>query len=344
MANQPARLVLRPEHDEWDLIEQNPALLDAVLLPESYITPYPPGHLYQHQPHTRLANAVGKAGVALWRDPETPGLCSRTILRHSNLKRLLATPLAKAFPRPLQLALLADSATRRQALQLVLASQAGSETLTPPYFDLDRRDSPVHQLNVALARETVQAAGGQRPTAFVQVTHNRLLRGLLVDVAGDYAATGIRRVVLRVRGLKSERADARELTAMLEAIGAYVAHGVEAYADCAGMLGPVLIVGGATGFTTGTRFFKSVAAALLSTGGGGGGTAIQQLPSGSWSEHPRPAGQSAADTRVKNLEALRELTLLAVDDPDSLIGSMRSGGAQPAVWASVLAARKRRSA
>ena len=38
------RLVLRPEHHEWDLIEQHPQLLDAVLLPESYVAPYPSGH------------------------------------------------------------------------------------------------------------------------------------------------------------------------------------------------------------------------------------------------------------------------------------------------------------
>jgi hypothetical protein len=339
-----ARLVLRPEHDEWDLIQNHATLIDAVLLPESYVTPYPPGHFYQSQPHTRLADTAKQAALPLWRDPETAGLRSRTVLRLTKLRRLLTTPLARAFSLPLDLALVADPAARRHALQLVLATQAGDETRTPPYFDLDRRDSPAHRLNIALAREAAQASAGQMPTAFVQVTHSRLMKGLLADVAVDYAATQVSRVVLRVRGLKSEQADARELTAYLHAIDAFREHGIETYPDCAGMLGPVLIAGGASGFTTGTRFFKSIGGGLLAAGGGGGGTPLQALPSGSWNEQPRPAGQSAADTRVANLTSLRELTMLAVSDPDQLIASLRTGNSQPIAWASVLAERKRRAA
>jgi len=45
----------------------------------------------------------------------------------------------------------------------------------------------------------------------VQVTLNRLLGGLAAQLAGDYAATGARRVLLRVRGLKSEQADRNQI-------------------------------------------------------------------------------------------------------------------------------------
>ncbi len=339
-----AKLVLRPEHDEWDLIEQHPQLLDAVLLPESYVAPYPPGHMLEGREPTRLLDAARASGSDLWRDPETSGLCSRTILRLSATRRLRETPLAREFQMPLDLSILADPEARRHAVELVLATQAGGEMLVGPYFDFDRRDSPTHRLNLQMARETVLVAEEQVPGTFVQVTHHRLLRGLLAEVAADYETVGVRRVVIRVRGLKSELADAQELTAYLDAIDAFTSRGIQAFADCAGKLGPVLVAAGAEGFSTGTRFFRCVPGAILSAGGGGGGASIASQPGGAWSEVPREPEQTARETRVSNLLTLREHTELAVRDPNALIASLRAdGGAQPAIWASVLAERRRRA-
>lgn len=62
-AKRHVRLVLRPEHNEWDLIEQHPQLLDAVLLPESYVAPYPSGHPLVHASRLRVAvNSARKSG------------------------------------------------------------------------------------------------------------------------------------------------------------------------------------------------------------------------------------------------------------------------------------------
>jgi hypothetical protein len=339
------RLVLRPEHHEWDLIEQHPELFDAVLLPESYVAPYPAGHHFGGQEPTRLLDTVRGAGLDVWRDPETAGLCSQTFLRLCATDRLRETPLAQALDMPLDLSLLTNPETRRTAVELVLATQAGSEMLAGPYFDFDRRDGPVHRLNLQMARETVFAVEDQVPGAFLQVTHHRLMTGLLAAVAGDYETIGVRRVVVRVRGLKGERAGRHELLAYLDAIDAFTSRGVETFADCAGKLGPVLVAAGACGFSTGTRFFKCVAEPLLSIGGGAGGESLAAQPAGAWSEVPREEGQSVRDTRVSNLLTLREHTDLAANDPDALIASLRAdGGAHPAVWASVLAERKRRAA
>jgi len=337
--------VLRPEHDEWDLIEQHPELLDAVLLPESYVAPYPRGHLLEGHNPTKLLAAARRAGRDLWRDPETPGLCSRTILRLSATKRLHETPLARAFVMPLDLSVLADHEERARAHELVLATQAGSEMLVGPYFNFDRRDSAAFRLNLQMAGETVRAVEEQVPGAFVQVTRHRLLTGLLAELAADYETVGVRRVLIRIRGLKSKLADAAELSAYLDAIDAFRSRGIEAFADCAGVLGPVLVAGGAEGFSTGTRFFQSVAAPALSAGGGGGGSSLASQPSGSWTEVPRQPEQTPRDTRVENLQTLRGLTALAASDPDRLIASLRAdGAAQPALWARVLADRKRRAA
>ena len=315
-----------------------------MLVPESYVAPYPATHMLAGHDPRKLLDAASAAGRDLWRDPETPGLCSRTILQLSGAKRLHETPLARAFAMPLDLSILADPEARRQALELVLATQAGSEMLVGPYFNFDRRDSVEFRLNLQMARETVLAAEEQVPGAFVQVTRHRLLTGLLAEVAADFKTIGVRRVIMRVRGLKSELASASELTSILDAVEAFASRGIEAIVDCAGKLGPVLVAAGAEGFSTGTRFFKGIAATTLSTGGGGGGVSLAAQPAGTWSEVPRESEQTAHDTRVSNLLTLREHTELAVRDPDALIASLRTdGGAQPAVWASVLAGRRRRA-
>lgn len=336
--------MLRPEHDEWDLIEQHPRLFDAVLIPESYVAPYPPGHLFAGNAPTRLLDAVRAGGISVWRDPETSGLCSRTVLRLPATKRLRLTPLAQAFPLPLDLALLEQPQARRHALELTLATQAASETAAGPYFNFDRRDSQAFRLNLQMAQETVRSVSEQISTAFVQVTLHRLLTGLPAAVAADYATVGIRRVVIRVRGLKCQQADADELSAYLDTIDAFQSRGIEAFADCAGLLGPVLVAGGAEGFSSGTRFFRSVPAAALSAGGGGGGAPVAAQASGSWSEVPRPPEQSVRETRVSNIENLRALTQLAARDPDAIIAMLAAdGAAHSAVWARVLAARRRRA-
>jgi hypothetical protein len=338
-----ARLVLRPEHDEWRLIEEHPELCDAVILRESHLAPYPAGHSLEDHPE-HLLSAVHGRGLGLWRDPETAGLYSRSVLRLPDKSRFLQTPYALAFEPPLDLGLLAHDAPRRHLLEIATATQAGNEASVAPYFDVDKRDSPAARLNLNLSRELARSVAEQVPTAWLQMTRHRFLSGLAGALAGDYAAAGVRRIVLRVRGLQSQRAGAVELKAYLDAIEAFESRGIEAFGDCAGMLGPVLVAGGASGFSTGTRFFRSVGGALVATPGGGGGSPIAVQPAGGWSEVPRPAEQEVHATRVANMQTLRDLTGLAAKDPDALVASLlRDGGAYPAAWASVLAGRKRRA-
>jgi hypothetical protein len=344
-ANRPARLVFRPEHDEWGLIEEHPALFDAVLVPESYVAPYPPSHHFAANEPTRLTDTAREKGLPHWRDPETPCLCSRTVLRLPATKRLLLTPLAGAFDLPLDPAVLEQPDARWHAVELTLGTQTTCETATGPYVGFDRRDSRGHRLNLQFASDVVRSVDEQIPSAIIQVTHHRLLTGLPAAVAEDYATVGIERVVLRTRGLKSEHVTAEELSALLDVVGAFARLGVGTVVDCAGDLGPVLIAGGADGFSTGTRFFRSVAAAVLSAGGGGGGAPIEAQVAGSWERTERPAEQSVHDTRVENMKTLRELTDLAAADPDALVARLLADSApQAAVWGAVLRERKRRAA
>jgi len=130
----------------------------------------------------------------------------------------------------------------------------------------------------------------------------------------------------------------------LNAVQAFEQRGIDAFPDCVGRLGPVFVAEGAHGYVTGTRFFRSVPATLLSVGGGGGGIPIGVQDAGAWEERSREPGMDAFAARVASLQSLRELTLLAARDPDALIASLREGGRYPAIWAGVLAQRRRRAA
>jgi hypothetical protein len=339
------KLILRPEHDEWAFVQKHGALFDVVLVPERYAAPFPKRHRLSGQDHERLVRAAKEDGGTLWRDPDTAGLRSLTIARLPRTARLLRTPASLSTGLPLDLQSLRDAGQRNALCDACLQAQSASEILAPPYFDFASTQDPWFQLNLQLVRRAVEAAGDQVPTAFLQVTANRLRRGTLVEAAPSYEATGVTRAVFRVRGLDAPRAAREDLRAYLEAIDSFEARGIEVFADCTGRLGPVLVAGGAHGFSTGTRFFQKVAAQLLSVGGGGGGQPLARQSPGGWSEVPRDESETAADTRVSNLTALREHMLLAARDPDALIESLRRDGSSYAAgWAAELAARRRRAA
>jgi hypothetical protein len=338
------KLVLRPEYDEWSLLEQHPELYDAVLVKDPYTAPYHEDHPHRGRDAERLIKAV-PASRELWHDPDTAGLISRSSARLARTARVRRTPLAQHFGLPLDLATMArEPQLRDLAVDLALENQARSATRIPPYFDFDRRDSVALQLNLQMLRRAVAAVGDEVPTAVIQMTRHRLMAGLLVAVAEDYAATGARRVLLRVRGLEPQQAERAELVAYLDAVAAFRRRGLEALPDCVGRLGPVFVADRGAGYATGTRFFRKVPSALLSVGGGGGGVPIGVQDQGAWDERPREPGVDAADARLASLRSLRELTLLAARDPDALIASLREGGRYPAIWAGVLAERWRRAA
>lgn len=339
------RLIFRPEHDEFAFVRDHRNLFDVVLVPERYAAPYPERHRLHGQNHLRLVEAATEGEGELWWDPDTPGLRSRTAARLPKAHRLRTTAAASNGTIPLDLESLKNKRRRDALCDACLEVQSASAVLAPPYFDFLSTDDLAFQLNLELVRRAVQVAGDQIPTAFLQVTAQRLRNGTLADSAAHYHATGVRRVLFKVRGLDAPTASRDDLRAYLDAIESFTTRGFEVFADCVGRLGPVLVAGGADGFSTGTRFFQKVPAQLLSLGGGGGGQPIGRRAPGGWSEEPRSESETAADARVSNIEVLRQHMLLAARDPDALIASLRRDGSiYAAGWAAELAERRRRAA
>jgi hypothetical protein len=339
------RLILRPEHDECDFVRQHQDLFDIVLVPERYAAPYPEKHHLSGLDHDRLVGAVKESGGILWRDPDTPGLRSRSVSRLPPTARLRRAPAFPSAGLPLDLQSLRDAGRRNAFCDICLQAQSGSEALIPPYFDFADTQDPWFQLNLQFVRRAVEAAGEQVPTAFVQVTANRLRRGMLAEAAPSYGATGVTRAALRIRGLDAPRAAREDVRAYFDAIASFEASNIEVFADCTGRLGPVLVGGRARGFSTGTRFFQKVPGQLLSVGGGGGGQPLSRPSPGGWSDVPRDESETAAEARVLNLTTLREHMLLAARDPEALVESLRGDGSRYAAgWAAELSERLRRAA
>jgi hypothetical protein len=336
------QLVLRPQHDEFHLLAEHPELYEAALLKDSYLAPYSEDDRRKGEDPERLARAVAP-DREVWRDPDTAGLVSRTSARLPIGSRRREMPIVRQFGLPLDLRILARGSWKL-AVDLTLEAQAGAATRTPPYFDFGSRRSTALQLNLAMVRRTVAAVGDEVPTAVIQVSRHRLMTGLLAAVAGDYATTGAQRALLRVRGFDAERASREELTAYLDAAAAYRRRGIEVLPDCVGLLGPVFVADGAAGFATGTRFFRRVPGVLLSMPGGGGGEAIRELDPDTWEERPRDVNVQASDARLGFLRTLHASSALAATEPDEFIEALLGRGGYPAIWAGVLADRKRRAA
>jgi hypothetical protein len=196
-----------------------------------------------------------------------------------------------------------------------------------------------------MADRVVQSVAEQIPSAFVQGTRHALLSGGLAAMAPDYAAVGVERIFIRVRGLKAERADRDEFLAYLDLGSAFRSRGMDVVADCTGRLGPALVAGPVFAFSLGTQFFRSVPEQLLSKGGGGGGVALGSEAAAGWSEQPRESGVPLDQVRADTVVEFRRRAILAAREPRALIEEMRASGDRYArVWASVLAERLDRAA
>jgi hypothetical protein len=339
------QVILRPEYHQWGFVGANPTAFDAILIPARYRAGFPEGHRRHGGDHDGLVEAAVKAGSPRYDDPGTPALCSKGVVKYASALRLTQTPAARAVTLPLRPESLRDAGRRNAFVDAAVQDQVGSATLAAPYLDARNIRDERHGLNVLMTRRVVASTADQIPAAFIQGTRHALLSGTLAAMAGDYASTGVRRVFLRVRGLKPEHADRDEFLAYLDLIEALKARGVEAVADCSGRLGPALVAGGAFAFSLGTQFFRSVSAPLLSAGGGGGGTPLGEETVGAWSEQPREDGADLDRVRANNLNEFRRLAALAASDPAALIDEMRSSGNRYAiVWAAVLIDRRARAA
>lgn len=335
---QPAPTIyLRAQHDEWNLIPAYGDLIDHVLLCERYLVPG------KGSRGSRLLEAAETAGKPVSRDPSTAALVSRSTQRLPASSPYRELPGAKVFGLPLRPDTLSDPDARAEFVAACLEPQSSAADLVSPYLDVPRLTSIAFDINLQMFRATASSAMDQTPTGVLQTTRHGLLNGLLSEAAPAIAGSGVSRLLIRVRGLKPGQASSDDLNAYLDAVGALKRVGVEPVPDCVGLLGPLLVWGGAPAFSVGTGFFQSVPQALFSlpTDDGGGGVAIPLMTSTSWTSAPRTQSVSAKDARIANLRAIRQQADLAAQDPDAFLALMaQDDSVSGQRWSAALLARK----
>jgi hypothetical protein len=310
------------------------------------------------KPLHRLVRAVHKAERDVVYDPSTPGLTSRSVLGHKSTGYLRATPAAQAVTLPLTIDQLEERRPRDHFVDACLVGQPGAALLTPPYLDFGKVDSTTFEINLKMIERAVVTAGPQRTIGFVQMTASKLRDGVLHDTAPLIAETGLERAIIRVRDI-GEEARGEDLDALLDALDAFLAAGVEVVFDCAGRLGPLLVHEGAAGFSAGPMRFRKVARELLQVGGGGGGGRLcfEEYANWEWVDRdeigktaaacpvpgcPVTAGAELDAIREHNLHVLRHLAeALSTWTTADLVKSLRESRSEEAAeWANVIARRQ----
>lgn len=348
-----SRLFFRPEHNQQKLAVLARGTYDVAVIPARYIAPFP-GRQLSLQPTEGLVGAARSAGREVLIDPGTAALMSNAVVYRHSARRLRVTPAARAVELPLTVDQLSERQIRDRFVDACLQGQSGASFRSAPYVDFAGVDDPKFALNLKMLERTVRAAGVDRSFAIVQLTLPRLRVGALLDAAPAIAETGVKRVLLRVRDF-GESVDGEDLWSFLGAQDAYLASGLEVIVDCAGRLGPICVHEGASGFVTGTMFFRKVAKELLA-GGGGGGARLPYELYGAWSSIDRDdmdgsvcpvagctlkSGCELNEIRIHNLHVLRHLAReLEICTTSEVIARLRESQTPLAsAWANVLARR-----
>ena len=357
------QIYLRARHDDVELVScASPRPFGAAIFYWRYLAEYPEGHPRHRQSTTELLDALLAAKLPFVADPNTPSLTSSRITSDEGA-RLRASPMVNAIERlPLQSRDLSSGRRRDAFVDDTMKLQVGASAVAAPYLEYKHRGDEVLRMNIAMLRRCVSVAAGQLPIAFIQVTASELRRGIVGRLAPWYAATEVKRIFLRVRGLDAEKAAAHEFASLLDAIDAFSKLGVELVPDCVGRLGPALVAGGAPSFSSGPVNFRKVSATLLNRNGGGGLTVAYEV-AGGFHTVSRNARHRAArcfvpncvadspsatldDLRLHNMHVLREESRLAATNGAAWYSArlIESGQSEAVVWGSVLRERVERAA
>jgi hypothetical protein len=356
-----SQFYFRPAHNEAQLI-RGCALnaFDAAIVPASYLAPDPDDESSERDPRG-LAAALKARGVPWVVDLGTPQLCHAKVLSAASCARLRETDFGRVLPLPLDPELLEEDEARNAFVDAAVAFQHGVPMLAAPYLELDGLVDPRLEVNLAMLRRVVGAAGDRLPVGFVQLTLSALNDGVAVRVAQRYAETKVTRVFLRVRNLRTEAATAKQLRNYLMAVDAFSDANVGVVCDPGGRFGAPAVAGGAIGFAAGSHFFRSVPRRIVSAGGGGGGPKLAVEIAGRYAALPRDllgvefdcpvsgcvvaaGARTTSALKEHNLHYLRYLGELAADLPAFIADLRRSGQPDALAWAEVLERRQRRSA
>ena len=187
-----------------------------------------------------------------WRLPFLSGRGDTTF------KRDAATVTAQTVPLPLSAADLDDDGRLLQLVRAGITAQVGAEIIFAPDFQIQSLEDPWLAVNLRAIRMTRSLAGTHQIGAWIHVTLDTMLSGLLPFLSDRYAKVlpvGSN-LVLTVSDLNSTRTPG-ELAVYLQGLESFASAGLKVIVDRAGDVSIPAVATFADGCILGTRIYRT---------------------------------------------------------------------------------------
>ncbi len=250
----------RLEVSEHRFVEEGAEHTDGVVIALRFDTPSsraladPPGAVVDSQ----LKSAALAARMPFLIDLETWRLPYLSDREDKAFKRDAATIMAQAVPLPLTAEALGDDESLLQLVRAGIIAQVGAEVTFAPDFQFQSLRDPWLEVNLRAVAMTRALAGARPIGAWVHVTLETMLSGVLPFLAARYAALlpAGSRVVLTVSDLQPTLTP-EELAVYLGALASFEGAGLAVIVDRAGDASIPAVATFADGCILGTRIYRT---------------------------------------------------------------------------------------
>jgi hypothetical protein len=250
----------RVEFNEERFVEACAGHTDGVVIALRFDTPPPRGSpaALRGKTGSELKNAALAAGVPYQIDIETWRLPFLRDADDDSFGSDARTSTAGAVPLPLTPADLADDTLAQPLVRAAITAQVGAVTTFAPYFGFTALDDRWLDVNLRCLRLTRALAGPRPVGAWIHVSLETMLSGVLRYAASRYAAElpPEATVVLTVSDFGSSLEPAA-LAQYFRALQAFDASGLRVTVDRAGEVSVAAMATYAVGCMLGTRLYRT---------------------------------------------------------------------------------------
>jgi hypothetical protein len=250
----------RVEFNEERFVETCADDTDGVVLAQRFDTPHRLDSREARRGKTgsELKNAALRARIPFLLDIETWRLPYLSDREDESFGRDVHTMTAQAVPIPLTSESLADEATTHSLVRAAVSAQVGAARTFAPYFQFTSLDDPWLEVNLRCLVLTRGLLGDLAVAAWIYVSRDTMLSGVLPYVASRYAAVlpAGATVVLTVSDMQPDL-DADQLASYFHALGAFARAGIPVIVDRCGEAAIPAVAAFAVGSMLGTRLYRT---------------------------------------------------------------------------------------
>ncbi|HXV06231.1 MAG TPA: hypothetical protein VFP23_10050 [Solirubrobacterales bacterium] len=246
----------RLEHNEHKFVERCNGDTDGIVINLRFDSPGKHGRLKRAAIEKRLPFVID---IETWRLPFLSGP------EDESFGSDVHTPLAAAVPLPLSPEVLGDQALFEALVRAAVQAQAGALYTFAPYFLASSLSDPWLEVNLRALAEMRRIAPRQPLAAWIYVTFEAMMDGLVPYLADRYRDMLPPRslVVLTVSDIRAGERTSEEIATYLEAVESFRSTGLQVIADRASEISVVAIASGARGCMLGNRIYRTAPASPI---------------------------------------------------------------------------------